>query len=153
MRTFLIATGGIRAGKVVPLELATDGLLEVPAEPNFEALGGVWVFPTQPRPIEIPQRRDALVRVKGITLKASTAAPQVRVHARVNVVGCQDDDEALIMCMAHAALEEYYLQRIVDIYSGEEPEDRDILICALEELEDHVDELQSEIRRLRSKGA
>ena len=149
MKTFLIATGGIRPGLVKPLELAVDGLLEIADEQDFEALGGLWVFPAMPRPIELPQRRDAVVQVKGNTLKATTATPKVRVSARVNVVGCEEDDEGLIMAMATALLSEHYLQRIVDDYSDEEPDEREELLSAMEDLQEQVEQLEAEVRRLR----
>jgi hypothetical protein len=138
-----------------PLELAVDGLLElVEEQAGVEALGGVWVFPTMPRPIELPQRRDAVVQVKGNTLKASTAAPKVRVSTRVNVVGCEEDDEGLIMAMAMALLEEHAIQRIVDRYrDDEEPDEREELLSAMESLEDQVERLEAEVRRLRKKGS
>lgn len=155
MKTFLIATGGIRPGLVKPLELAVDGLLElVEEQAGVEALGGVWVFPTMARPIELPQRRDAVVQVKGNTVKASIATPKVRVSASVDVVGCEEDDEALILVMAHAFLEKHFLQQIVDRYrNDEEPDEREEMLSAMESLEDQVEQLQAEVCRLRKNGS
>jgi hypothetical protein len=153
VKTYLIATGGIRPGLVKPLELAVGGLLEIEDQDGVEALRGLWIFPTMPRPIELPQRRDARVEVKGCSMKASTATPRARVSTRVNVVGCQDDDEGLIMAMATALLSEHYLQKIVDDYSDEEPDEREELLSAMESLEDQVERLEAEVRRLRKKGS
>ncbi len=153
MKTFIIATGGIRAGKLVPLELAVDGLLTIPDEqPNFEALGGVWVFPTMPRPIELPQRRDAVVEVKGCRMKASTAKPTVKVSTSINVVGCRDDDELAIYMMAQAFMEELAMESIVDRYADEDPDENEMLRRDLEDLHEQVEVLQAEIQRLRRNG-
>jgi hypothetical protein len=153
VKTFIIATGGIRAGKLVPLELAVDGLLTIPDEqPNFEALGGVWVFPTMPRPIELPQRRDAVVEVKGCRMKASTAKPTVKVSTSINVVGCRDDDELAIYMMAQAFMEELAMESIVDRYADEDPDENEMLRRDLEDLHEQVEVLQAEIQRLRRNG-
>lgn len=147
MRTFLIATGGIRPGLVKPLELALNGLLEIEEQDGVEALRGLWIFPTMPRPIELPQRRDAVVQVKGNTLKATTKAPKVRVSTRVNVVGCEEDDETMILLMHNAMLDEFYGARIVD-----EPDEREDVLAAMENLQGQVERLEAEVRRLRKKG-
>jgi hypothetical protein len=153
VKTFIIATGGIRAGKLVPLELAVDGLLTVPDEqPNFEALGGVWVFPTMPRPIALPQRRDAVVEVKGCRMKASTATPAVKVSTSFCVVGCRDDDELEILMLAQAFMEELAMESIVDRYADEEPDENETLRRDLEDLHEQVETLQAEIKRLRRHG-
>jgi hypothetical protein len=153
VKTFIIATGGIRAGKLVPLELAVDGLLTIPDEqPNFEALGGVWVFPTMPRPIELPQRRDAVVEVKGCRMKASAATPAVKVSTSINVVGCRDDDELEILMLAQAFMEELAMESIVDRYADEEPDENETLRRDLEDLHEQVETLQAEIKRLRRHG-
>jgi hypothetical protein len=153
VKTFIIATGGIRAGKLVPLELAVDGLLTIPDEQsNFEALGGVWVFPTMPRPIELPQRRDAVVEVKGCRMKASTAKPTVKVSTSINVVGCRDDDELAIYMMAQAFMEELAMESIVDRYADEDPDENEMLRRDLEDLHEQVEVLQAEIQRLRRNG-
>lgn len=148
MRTFLIATGGIRPGLVKPLELALNGLLEIEEQDGVEALRGLWIFPTIPRPIELPQRRDAVVQVKGNTLKATTKAPKVRVSTRVNVVGCEEDDETMILLMHNAMLDEFYGARIVD-----EPDEREDVLAAMENLQGQVERLEAEVRRLRKKKA
>jgi hypothetical protein len=157
VKTFIIATGGIRAGKLVPLELAVDGLLTIPDEqPNFEALGGVWVFPTMPRPIALPQRRDAVVEVKGCRMKASTAKPTVKVSTSINVVGCREENELEILMLAQVALEEFLLDEIVENYADEAPfagvSNQELLSRELEDLRDEVASLQAEVKRLRRHG-
>jgi hypothetical protein len=97
VKTFLIATGGIRAGKIVPLEMAVDGLLElVEEQAGAEALRGLWVFPTMPRPIARPQRRDVVIEVSGV--RASLTATSENVAAGIPTAGQLDlaDDIAFL---------------------------------------------------------
>lgn len=78
MNTLLIALGGIRVGKILPRELATQGLLEgIAKEAGVEALGGVWVFPTMPRPIEPRRRKDCVIMVDGCHASLSATAENV----------------------------------------------------------------------------
>jgi hypothetical protein len=80
MNTFLVALGGIRVGKIRPRELATQGLLEgIAKQAGVEALGGVWVFPTMPRPIEPRRRKDCVIRVNGC--RASVSATRDNIAA------------------------------------------------------------------------
>jgi hypothetical protein len=78
MNTFLVALGGIRVGKIRPRELATQGLLEgIAKQAGVEALGGVWVFPTMPRPIEPRRRKDCVIMVNGCHATLSGTAGNV----------------------------------------------------------------------------
>ncbi len=78
MNTLLVALGGIRVGKIRPRELATQGLLEgIAKQAGVEALGGVWVFPTMPRPIEPRRRKDCVIMVDGCHASLSTTAGNV----------------------------------------------------------------------------
>lgn len=150
MKAFLIATGGIRAGKAVPLELATDGMLEVELPPNFEVLRGVWTFPEPPRLAQPRRKKNAIVHVTGCRMTASTTAPAVVPKTTVFVVGCAPDDEALIVATVQAALEQMILERIVAEYSCEAPDEREILLSGMEDLQDQVERLQAEVQRLKN---
>lgn len=46
----------------------------------------------------------------------STSRATQRISTAFEVVGCEEEDEAKIRTLAHAALEEYILQNIVDSY-------------------------------------
>lgn len=97
MKTFLIATGGIRVGQVVPLELATDGLLELAAAPedNAEVLGGVFVVPHFPR-VTLPRRKDAVVEVTGVRAVLTCTAENVAAGLPTMEDLDRDDDLAFL---------------------------------------------------------
>jgi hypothetical protein len=85
--------------------------------------------------IAITAKVDVLGNDIVTKLKAPTASISAYLTARANiqnlsisrarqristafvVVGCQEDDEAKIRTLAHAALEEYILQNIIDSYN------------------------------------
>ena len=78
MNTLLVALGGIRVGKIIPRELATQGLLEgIAKQAGVEALGGVWVFPALPKPIEPRRRKDCVIMVDGCRASLSATAGNV----------------------------------------------------------------------------
>jgi hypothetical protein len=57
----------------------------------------------------------ALMAQGNITnLSANRIKPSI--STRFEIVGCEEDDEAAIRMLAQAALEEFYLQNIVDAY-------------------------------------
>ena len=109
MRTFLIAMGGIRVGTIRPLELATDGLLEVADTPALPSLG-YWAIPCLPRPCIKPKRKpkSVSVQVKGATLKTSCAQPEVKFSCSFDVIGGEEENELEVYLMAQAAFNMLY---------------------------------------------
>ena len=107
MRTFLIAMGGIRVGAIRPLELGTDGLLEVVDKPDLPGGFGYYSIPCLPRPNITPKRKSksVSVAVKGCTLKTSCAQPEVKFSCSFDVVGCQEEDEREIFIFWQVAME------------------------------------------------
>ena len=106
MKTFLIAMGGIRVGTIRPLELGTDGLLEVADTPALPSLG-YWAIPCLPRPCITPKKKpkSVSVQVKGATLKTSCAQPKVKFSCTFDVVGCQEEDERETFIFWQVAME------------------------------------------------
>jgi len=106
MRTFLIAMGGIRVGTIRPLELGTDGLLEVVDPPPLPSLG-YWAIPCLPRPNITTKRKpkSVCVEVKGCTLKTSCAKPEIKFSMSFDVVGVQEEDERETFLFAQLAHE------------------------------------------------
>ena len=105
MRTFLIAMGGIRVGAIRPLELGTDGLLEVVDKPDLPGGFGYWAVPCLPHPSISPKKNCTIQLETGCRLSAKTAAPKVRISSSFDVVGCQEENELEIYLMAIAAME------------------------------------------------
>ena len=124
MRTFLIALGGIRVGAIRPLEVATDGLLEVADTPALPSLG-YWAIPCLPRPCITPKRKpkNVSVEIKGCTLKASCAQPKVKFSCSFDVVGCSEENELETYLMAEAAFKMLF---------EDDPDPKDLRIRALE---------------------
>jgi len=106
MRTFLIAMGGIRVGTIRPLELGTDGLLEVADPPPLPSLG-YWAVPCLPRPNITPKKKpkSVCVEVRGATLKTSCAKPKIKFSMSFDVVGVQEEDERETFLFAQLAHE------------------------------------------------
>jgi hypothetical protein len=106
MRAFLIALGGIRVGTIRPLELGTDGLLEVADPPPLPSLG-YWSVPCLPRPNITPKRKpkSVSVQVKGCTLKTSCTPPEIKYSMSFDVIGCQEEDEREIFIFWQVAME------------------------------------------------
>ena len=104
MRTFLIALGGIRVGAIRPLEVATDGLLEVADTPALPSLG-YWAVPCLPQP-NIKPKKDCIIQLEsGCSLSAKTASPKIRIHSSFEIVGCQEENELEVYLMAVASYE------------------------------------------------
>ena len=124
MRTFLIAMGGIRGGAIRPLEVATDGLLEVADTPALPSLG-YWAIPCLPRPCITPKRKpkNVSVEIKGCTLKTSCAQPKVKFSCSFDVVGCSEENELETYLMAQAAFKMLF---------EDDPDPKDLRIRALE---------------------
>ena len=124
MKTFLIALGGIRVGAIRPLEVATDGLLEVADTPALPSLG-YYAIPCLPRPCISPKRKpkSVSVEIKGCTLKTSCAQPKVRFSCSFDVVGCSEENELETYLMAQAAFKMLF---------EDDPDPKDLRIRALE---------------------
>ena len=124
MKTFLIALGGIRVGTIRPLELGTDGLLEVADTPALPSLG-YWAIPCLPRPCIKPKKKpkSVTVEVKGCTLKTSCAQPKVKFSCSFDVVGCSEENELETYLMAQAAFKMLF---------EDDPDPKDLRIRALE---------------------
>ena len=140
MKTFLIAMGGIRVGAIRPLELGTDGLLEVADTPALPSLG-YWAIPCLPRPCITPKRKpkSVSVEVKGCTLKTSCAQPKVRFSMSFDVVGGEEENELETYLMAQAAFGMLY---------PDPPDPRDSRIRSLEkDVKALRDQLSREKRR------
>jgi len=107
MRTFLIAMGGIRVGTIRPLELGTDGLLEVADTPDLPGGFGYYAIPCLPRPNITPKRKpkSVSVQVKGCTLETSCAKPEIKFSCSFDVIGCQEEDERETFLFAQLAHE------------------------------------------------
>ena len=95
MKTFLIALGGIRVGAIRPLELATDGLLEVavtPITPDLPGGFGYYAIPVMPRHKWIESKkkktRDVSVTVQGCTIQTSAGEVEGGAVCRIEVQGC-----------------------------------------------------------------
>lgn len=99
MKTFLIAMGGIRVGAIRPLELATDGLLEVADTPALPSLG-YWAIPCLPRPCITPKKNCTIQIETGCSLSVKTASPKVRISSSFEIVGCQEENELEVFLMA-----------------------------------------------------
>ena len=140
MRTFLIALGGIRVGAIRPLEVATDGLLEVADTPALPSLG-YWAIPCLPRPCITPKRKpkNVSVEVKGCTLKTSCAQPKVKFSCSFDVVGCSEENELETYLMAEAAFKMLF---------EADPDPKDLRIRALEK---DAQELRGQNIRLRDQ--
>jgi hypothetical protein len=99
MRTFLIAMGGIRVGTIRPLELGTDGLLEVADPPPLPSLG-YWAIPCLPRP-NITPKKDCVIQLEtGCSLSVKTASPKVRISSSFEIVGCVEENDLDVFLMA-----------------------------------------------------
>ena len=100
MKTFLIALGGIRVGAIRPLELGTDGLLEVVDKPDLPGGFGYWAVPCLPQP-NIKPKKDCIIQLEsGCSLSAKTASPKIRIHSSFEIVGCQEENELEVFLMA-----------------------------------------------------
>ena len=140
MKTFLIAMGGIRVGTIRPLELGTDGLLEVADTPALPSLG-YWAIPCLPRPCITPKKKpkSVSVQVKGATLKTSCAQPEVKFSCSFDVVGGEEEHELEVYLMAQAAVGMLY---------PDPPDPRDSRIRSLEkDVKALRDQLSREKRR------
>ena len=105
MRTFLIAMGGVRVGTIRPLELGTDGLLEVVDKPDLPGGFGYYAIPVLPYP-SIKPKKDCVIQLEtGCSLSAKTASPKIRIHSSFEIVGCQEENELEVYLMAIAAME------------------------------------------------
>ena len=104
MKTFLIAMGGIRVGTIRPLELGTDGLLEVADTPALPSLG-YWAIPCLPRPCITPKKNCTIQLETGCSLSVKTASPKVRISSSFEIVGCQEENELEVYLMAVASYE------------------------------------------------
>jgi len=140
MRTFLIALGGIRVGTIRPLELGTDGLLEVADPPPLPSLG-YWAIPCLPRPNITPKRKpkNVCVAVKGCTLKATCAQPEIKFSMSFNVIGCSEENELETYLMAQAAM---------GLMDEGDPDPKDFRIRSLEK---DLHQLQAQNARLRDQ--
>ena len=120
----MIALGGIRVGAIRPLEVATDGLLEVADTPALPSLG-YYAIPCLPRPCISPKRKpkSVSVEIKGCTLKTSCAQPKVRFSCSFDVVGCSEENELETYLMAQAAFKMLF---------EDDPDPKDLRIRALE---------------------
>ena len=105
MKTFLIAMGGIRVGTIRPLELATDGLLEVVDKPDLPGGFGYYAIPCLPRPNISPKKNCTIQLETGCRLSAKTAAPKIRISSSFEIVGCEEENELEVYLMAIAAME------------------------------------------------
>jgi len=141
MKTFLIALGGIRVGTIRPLELGTDGLLEVVDTPDLPGGFGYYAIPCLPRPCITPKRKpkNVSVEIKGCTLKASCAQPKVKFSCSFDVVGCSEENELETYLMAQAAFKMLF---------EDDPDPKDLRIRALEK---DAQELRGQNIRLRDQ--
>lgn len=132
--------GGIRVGTIRPLELGTDGLLEVADPPPLPSLG-YWAIAALPRPNITPKRKpkSVSVEVKGCTLKATCAQPKVRFSCSFNVIGCAEENELEAYLMAEAAFKMLF---------EDDPDPKDLRIRALEK---DAQELRGQNIRLRDQ--
>jgi hypothetical protein len=105
MKTLLIAMGGIRVGAIRPLELATDGLLEVLEKPDLPGGFGCWAIPCLPHPNIKPKKNCVIQLETGCRLSAKSASPKVRISSSFDDVGCQGDDDLEVYLMAIASYE------------------------------------------------
>jgi len=135
MKTFLIALGGIRVGTIRPLELGTDGLLEVADPPPLPSLG-YWAVPCLPRPNITTKRKkkNVSVEVAGCTLKTSCAQPEIKFSMSFDVIGVGEENELEVYLMAQAAFELQY---------GDKSDSKDLKIRSIEK----------ELRELRAKNS
>ena len=168
MRTFLIAMGGIRVGAIRPLELGTDGLLEVadtPITPDLPGGFGYYAIPVMPRHkwIETKKKKTkdvsvmvrgctiqtsagdieagAVVRieVEGCTLSATCTEPEIRFSMSFDVIGGEEENELEVYLMAQAAFGMLY---------PDPPDPRDSRIRSLEkDVKALRDQLSREKRR------
>jgi hypothetical protein len=141
MRTFLIAMGGIRVGTIRPLELGTDGLLEVVDTPDLPGGFGYYAIPCLPRPNITPKKKpkSVSVAVRGCTLKTSCAQPKVKFSMSFDVIGCSEENELETYLMAQAAM---------GLLDDDEPDSKDFRIRSLEK---DLHQLQSQNARLRDQ--
>ena len=141
MKTFLIALGGIRVGTIRPLELGTDGLLEVVDKPDLPGGFGYYAIPCLPRPNITPKRKSksVSVAVKGCTLKTSCAQPEVKFSMSFDVIGCEEENELEVYLMAQAAF---------GMLFEDDPDSRDSQIRSLEK---NVRELRAQNIRLQTQ--
>jgi hypothetical protein len=105
MRTFLIAMGGIRVGTIRPLELATDGLLEIVDKPDLPGSFGYYAIPVLPHPNIKPKKNCTIQLETGCRLSAKTASPKIRISSSFEIVGCEEENELEVYLMAIAAME------------------------------------------------
>ncbi len=105
MKTFLIAMGGVRVGTIRPLELATDGLLEVVDKPDLPGGFGYYAIPCLPRPCITPKKNCTIQIETGCSLSVKTASPKVRISSSFEIVGCQEENELEVYLMAVASYE------------------------------------------------
>ena len=140
MRTFLIAMGGIRGGTIRPLELGTDGLLEV-ADPLPLPNLGYWAIPVLPRPNITPKKKpkSVCVEVAGCKLKATCAQPEIKFSMSFNVIGCSEENELETYLMAQAAM---------GLMDEGDPDPKDFRIRSLEK---DLHQLQAQNARLRDQ--
>ena len=142
--TLSIALNGLRIG-ADPLEIAVQGFLMEP-EPTpapFEPVGGFYLVPVWPRhePIK-PQKkknRDVSVEVRGCTLSATCAEPEIKFSCSIDIVGCEEENELETYLMAQAAFKMLF---------EDDPDPKDLRIRALEK---DAQELRGQNIRLRDQ--
>ena len=136
MKTFLIALGGIRVGTIRPLELGTDGLLEVVDRPDLPGGFGYYAIPCLPRPNITTKRKkkNVSVEVAGCTLKTSCAQPEIKFSMSFDVIGVGEENELEVYLMAQDAFEMQY---------GDISDSKDLKIRLIEK----------ELRELRAKNS
>ena len=95
----------------VTARLTTDGV-EVTISASVQAQGNQAAAQT----ITPSQHISAALEAQGNTTNLSANRVKPSVSTLFEIVGCEEDDEAAIRMLAQAALEEFYLQNIVDAY-------------------------------------
>jgi hypothetical protein len=95
----------------VTAKLATDGV-EVKISASVQAQGNRAAA----QAATPSQHISTALMAQGNTTNLSANRVKPSVSTSFEIVGCEEDDEAAIRMLAQAALEEFYLQNIVDAY-------------------------------------
>lgn len=145
---FSIAVQGLAPGST-PIRIATQGLILTvePAEDDREDVGLVPLRSYGQRGDTRPydarqQRRDLVVNVEGCNLTASATAPATH--------SSDPSDPVLVRLAIHAMLEELFLEQMIDRYddSGEDT-DREVILHALEDIHELIDDLRRDVDELK----
>lgn len=95
----------------VTAKLTTDGV-EVTISASVQATGSQAAAQAGTP----SQHISTALEAQGNTTNLSANRVKPSVSTSFEIVGCEEDDEAAIRMLAQAALEEFYLQNIVDAY-------------------------------------